>query len=264
MKLLKSTKGFTMVEMVVSMLIVSIILVFATSFLFTGQNLFDNTIKGNSSKLIGDNVINFVSERLKYASDIEVRNNSNVTNAKYQNVFSVNSNGYLGFKNPTFSDENVFGNEFYSKNSIKATVKVLENNCISITVIVFDVDKVSELYSTTNVIKLMNINVSGNSVEIVNSTIGTEIINPIISFNSRESIIDDNPIDETWNESTLHYNGYSYYIWLVKNKIYSYGGKYYKAKLSWLLLAYDHYGIDFPTPKDSGISQFFNEVSKPK
>ena len=59
MKLVKNKKGFTMVEIIVSMLIVSLILVFATSLFFAGERMFANAISGNTVKLAGDKVLDF-------------------------------------------------------------------------------------------------------------------------------------------------------------------------------------------------------------
>ena len=178
---IKNRKGFSLVEVIVSMLIVSIILTFATSFFFTGEKMFANSIKGNTSKMIGDNVLEFISEKLTYATNVEVLKDSNVSSAKYNNVFYMNSEKTIGFKTPISNKDNLYSTDYYNGYTIKLIVTVMPENCLKVTIKVMDND--NEQYSTYNVIKLINLKLQNNSVDINQALISQDIENPIISFN---------------------------------------------------------------------------------
>ncbi len=181
MKNIKNRKGFSLVEVIVSMLIVSIILTFATSFFFTGEKMFANSVKGNTSKMIGDNVLEFISEKLTYATNVEVLKNTNVSSAKYANVIYMNSEKTIAFKTSISNKENLYSKDYYNGNTIKLIVAVLPDNCIKVTIKVLDKDE--EQYSTYNVIKPINLKLQNNSVEINEAFISQDIENPVISFN---------------------------------------------------------------------------------
>ncbi len=182
MKPLKNDNGFSLVEVIASMLIVSIILAFAASFFFTGEKMFNNAIKGNTNKIMGDSVLNYYSDRLKFCSTLEIRNGGSVSNAKYTNVIWVSSANKIGFKTSAGSDANTYGDEFYGGNAVQIIVKPLADNCLSIQVRVMSADLSSELYSTSTVIKLLNMNIAKKSAELVGGATGTSFVNPVISF----------------------------------------------------------------------------------
>lgn len=187
MKVPRNKKGFTLVEVIVSLLVVSIILAFATSFFFVGEKLFSNSTKGNTRKMVGDNVLNFVSDRLKYSSKLEIRNNSSMTDAKYSNnILWLNSNKKLCFKTSGTDLGDIFGDSFYNQNSISVTVQVLPNYNLKVEVKVLDIDN-KEVYSTSSVIKLMNMDNTKTTVEIVGSSAGNNIVNPVISYENPDT-----------------------------------------------------------------------------
>ena len=122
-------------------------------------------------------------------------------------------------------------------------------------------DLSSELYSTSTVIKLLNMDITKKSAELVGGATGTSFVNPVISFDN--SLADSNETlfeDYIWNAKLLNYNGSSYSLKLEKDKVYSYAGKYYRANSnssvsgsSWVL----------PSPTDEKFGNHFTEVTKP-
>lgn len=269
MKLQKNYKGVTMVEVIVSMLIVAIIMVFASSFFFTSEKMFSNAISGNTNKMIGDNVLSFVSERLKYASTIEIAASGTVASNPYENFIWTNTDKRLGFETTEISKDNIFGNDFYNDNKIQVTTKVLDNNCLSIQVRVLSSNETDELYSTSNVIKLMNFNLAGSTI----GGVGTEIINPNIYYESLpieipEEIADDSSVVTpgggtpqnvtVWDESLFEKVGNSgkYKIKLDTNKIYSFNGVYYKSNSGKTV---NNLKSNTLTPLDSPLNNYFSE-----
>ncbi len=181
---LKSKKGFTLVEVIVSLLIVSIILAFATSFFFVGQKLFSNSIKNSNNKIVGDNVLSFLSEKLKYADKIQILNNSSVSSAKYTGIFYM-TNNMLGFDKASSKNNNIYGESYYNGNRLRVTVTVLDKTSMNISVSVISSSLTEVLYSTNNVIKILNLNLTSSEIEIDSSLINKPLINPIISFSSK-------------------------------------------------------------------------------
>lgn len=89
----KNQKGFTLIELIVTLAIFSIILVVAGNYLFFGNNLFVKTEVKNSEKYIGDNVFEYIQRRLTYASHVEVINPDKIRDPKYTNGIKINDNG---------------------------------------------------------------------------------------------------------------------------------------------------------------------------
>ena len=88
--------------------------------------MFANAISGNTVKLAGDNVLDFISERLKYAGRIEVINNGNYQNAKYSNVLWLNNEKKLSYKTSSDTKDNIFGDDFYDKNKLEIVVQPID------------------------------------------------------------------------------------------------------------------------------------------
>ena len=262
MKNIKNRKGFTLVEVIVSMLIVSIILTFATSFFFTGEKMFANSIKGNTSKLIGDNVLEFISDKLTYSTNVEVLKNADVSSAKYNNVIYMNSEKTIGFKTPISNKDNIYSTDYYNGYTIKLIVTVMPESCIKVTIKVMDKDE--EQYSTYNVIKLININLLNNSVEVNEALISKDIENPVISFeeSAGKTTPGEDKVTETptWNTEVLHYDGKSYQIKLEKNKIYIYNDRKFIAKDNANVSESNPDGITFPEPWNEKFSKHLIEI----
>ncbi len=263
MKKIKNRKGFSLVEVIVSMLIVSIILTFATSFLFTGEKMFANSIKGNTGKMIGDNVLEFISERLTYATNIEVIKSADLSSAKYKNIIYMNPEKTIGFKTPISNKENLYSTDYYNGNTIKLIVIVLPDNCMKVTVKVMD--KGEEQYSTYSVIKLMNLKLLNNSIDVDNAYISKEIESPIISFeeSAGKTTSGEDEITETstWNTVDLHYDGKSYQLKLERNKIYIYNGRKFKAKDNANVFDSNPDGLPFPEPWNEKFSKHLIEIT---
>ena len=264
----KNSKGFSLVEVIVSMLVVSIILTFATSFFFTGEKMFSNAIKGNTSKMVGDNVLDFITQTIKFASKIEIRNNSQIQDASYDNVLWINSDNRLGLKTEDINDFDIYGEDFYNKNKLELNVEALSDTSVFLQVKVISIDNPEEIYITSNTIKLVNLDMTKSSIEVVGSAIGETITNPVISFEKPlySSGDDSGEIPDgvyTWNEELLEYDGYSYSIKLEVGQIYYYQGKYYMATSNASRKEYNSRGLPFPEPWDSRFSRHLIEVPKP-
>lgn len=178
----KSYKGFTLAEVIVSLLVVTIILAFAVSFFFTGENLFRNTVKSSDDKQKGDAVLQYLSESVRYADSMEILQSQKSADAKYDNTIYLASSGHIALNTSTGNNDDVFGDYFYSHNIVSYSVKVLGADSVELCVIVKD-DKGEEQYKTSEVVKLLNMNVSKKAVEVDASLKNIQIDNAVISYN---------------------------------------------------------------------------------
>lgn len=196
MKVLRNKKGFTLVELIVTLAILSIVLVVAGNFLFFGNRMFSENANKHTDKFIGDSVYDFMRERLIYASHIQVLpQGAEEKDLKYKNVFGAGTEGtgYLLLnkdkKVPTNPNDNVYGEGFYSGNRIYYTVKVVSDTEFELMVHVLN-DKNEELYSTGAVIKNLNIPLATTGAKSIERANGIEMDsghrNPLISYEDGE------------------------------------------------------------------------------
>lgn len=238
--LLKNKKGFTLVELIVTLAIMSIILLVAGNYLFFGNRIFSESEVKNTEKSIGDDIYNFMQERLTYATKIEI-NASNDNKAKYNNVFKQEvGNLYFGKKNVN-SLENIYGDVYYRDYKINYKVSALASNekpdiydRLKLSVEVIDKNN-AVVYQTGSIIKCLNLQNQKKSIEIKGGIYNMEndFVNPIISY--EENISDDEIFlpTELWDQMDYTYKHLTAFLktqeiadlpegwfeyWKIKNK----------------------------------------------
>lgn len=177
-------KGFSLVELIVSLLVVGVILSFATVFFFTGENLFSNTVKASDSKAVGDGVLSFLTDSVRYSYDLQVLPSDKLSSSKFEKTIYSDS-GHIALKSSDEDNKDVFGDDFFSDYTVSYSVIVLNSDNIEINVRVVD-KKGEEKYSTSQAVKLINLNVNKKAVEIDQSLLGTETDNAVLSFNTEK------------------------------------------------------------------------------
>ncbi|CAK7014043.1 MAG: hypothetical protein EUB_01837 [Eubacterium sp.] len=201
---LKNRDGFTLVELIVTLAILSIVLVVAGNYLFFGNRFFSQNEVKNTDKFIGDSIYEFMREKLVYATEVEIINPSSSAEPKYDNVFKVETildknSGYLLFgekKNPS----NIYGSGYYRGNGISYTIKISDDNTTRLDLEVQVYNQNSEIvYKTGATVK--NINIDLNTVSQAEDHIivtGKEegkvehvYVNPVISFNEKKVVSND-------------------------------------------------------------------------
>ncbi|MEG0377271.1 MAG: prepilin-type N-terminal cleavage/methylation domain-containing protein, partial [Eubacterium sp.] len=65
---LKNNDGFTLVELIVTLSILSIVLVVAGNYLFFGNRMYTQSEVKNTEKSIGDNMYHYMQNELTYAT----------------------------------------------------------------------------------------------------------------------------------------------------------------------------------------------------
>lgn len=178
---MKNNRGFTLVEIIVACVIVSIAMAFAAGILLTSFNLTSRSAAANESKMIGDTVYNWISDRLTYASNLQILNGQDTTTAaKYSNTLRI-ENGKLLVKMEGGTEYSLYGNDFYGNTEIRMTVQALDSNKVRLAVEVLDGDTVC--YRTGSTIQILNIAVTGGSISGVT---GTELTDPKLIYSTTD------------------------------------------------------------------------------
>jgi prepilin-type N-terminal cleavage/methylation domain-containing protein len=74
----KARAGFTLIEMIVTLLIVGIAIAISVTFLTTGANFLNRTEANASDKAVAEKAVDFIKGRLLYASEVEVVKSSSL------------------------------------------------------------------------------------------------------------------------------------------------------------------------------------------
>lgn len=192
-------KGFTLVELIVTLSVFSICLVVAGNMLFFGNNMFAKTEVKNSEKYIGDNVYKYMNEIITYATKLEVIDAGvEPKTPKYSKVMYIGTtdntgNLVLGKRDSSkdsanlseYSADNIFSANYYGNYKVEIAVQVLDKVRLKLTVTVKLKGSNDVVYSTGAVIKNLNlVNSESQIAATTNSSTGSEVVytNPVISY----------------------------------------------------------------------------------
>lgn len=170
-------KGFTLVELIVTLVITVIVLAIAGGILLSSFQLFSANASANEAKMIGDTVSRYVSNQLTYAVDLQlIDENDTTTVPQYDSRMQI-FDGKLHVQTASLSDYNFFGDAFYLDNSVQMSVKAVRQNMVSVKIEVLKKGKV--IYQTESVINLLNIQLKNGSISGI---IGSELTNPDLVY----------------------------------------------------------------------------------
>lgn len=224
-----SKSGFTLVELIVTLGIMAIVMTVAGSMYFFGNRMYTTTEVKNTEKSIGDNVYQFMRDRLIYATKIEINNTEKKT-AKYNNVFAI-SDGHLYYGNKGLSKgikedlQDVYGNSYYSGYTVSYEAKAVKTKTIEATneplyanielTVKVENSGNTVVYETKSIIKCLNLENQEKNIEGITNTL---CVNPIISY---ETEISEDEIflpNELWERMNNTYQGLADYKQSNKTK----------------------------------------------
>lgn len=201
----KNNRGFTLVEIVVTLAIMSILLVIVGNFYFMGGRLFTNSEQQNSAKYIGDSSYQYMRNRLEYATAMQViEPGRSVNEGTYNQVFALEDKsegtGYLLAGERT-KQTNLFGADYYGNFTLDYIITIPKGNAaeFELKVNVYDVKgdlkytttsgDVTEADSAVAGIRCINLSEEKQGIEIVDkdgkAITGTEPViytNPGITY----------------------------------------------------------------------------------
>ena len=131
--------GFTLVEVIVTLIITVIVIAISSTLLITGTNMFARSAQRDIQQNIAETVLSFVSDQLLYAYHIDQKAHlttgvpeddyANANGAVLQVMMpdgSTRTGGYLHFRrdNDNQAPVNVFGSNFYGNYTITLNLDI--------------------------------------------------------------------------------------------------------------------------------------------
>lgn len=227
----KNTDGFTLVEIIVTLMILSIVIILSGSMFFSSSNMFQHTEKSNRAKLFGDEVFKLVTDDLKFATNIQIieddgRGSVADGGYKYQNVYRFNLGDEKNkvFKSTDFGKSgtynNIYGDGMYGDMQLRITVtpqyKERRQGVLSFTVDVLNKDG-DVSYTTGSDILVNTMYTRGSTFEYMEDSVkgdGDTYVNPVISYVQKSM----DPLEMTAKEVRKYYIGtYNELVKVKKN-----------------------------------------------
>jgi len=184
----KENKGFTLIEITVTLVILGIVLAVAGNVFFFGTRMYTQTEAKNAAKSIGDSAFKYCKRAFTYATEMDIVYSGGTAPTGLSNNIRINEAGHL-MKN----NSNVLGSsetDYYNGYSLSYSVKKQNNTILELTIKVSKNNE--ELYTKTETVKNVNLS-SGNHVI---ETSGSVSDNPTVYYNtaSQYDNANDNPL----------------------------------------------------------------------
>jgi len=185
-KLSNKKDGFTLVEVIVTLVITVIVVAVSSSLVITGTNIFARNVQRDIQTNIAETALTFVSDQLLYANrigDLSVNANGDIyealsaINASGAAIIHIKKNGLgdtrgeLFFRRAGDTQDplNIFGSNFYQGYEIgidyKITISSVTGPSLTLTVTVYRNNSAVTSRSTTKPL----LNYEGGAIEITNS-----------------------------------------------------------------------------------------------
>ncbi|MFR7592310.1 MAG: type II secretion system protein [Longibaculum sp.] len=158
-----NNKGFTLVEIIVSIAIFVAVLAVLGSVLISGFKYFYETSSTDLNKRSVDELQSYIRGELIYATDVSIQD-TKPEGDWYS--FTIDDKGHLKHyeekQGQEANDLHVFdNNSFYNNNLLELHVKAYQNNRLDIKLTMYDSKE--ELYTTRDTLELLNLNEIGFS-----------------------------------------------------------------------------------------------------
>lgn len=179
MKQIHNKKGVTLIELLVSLLILSIIATIAASLIFSSTSIYEKGSQSNLDKLVADEIYKELSGNLLYATKLTVAQSEAEKPKPAEGSFSAYSvrDGRL-----YLDGKDLFGEEFYHGRTLSIQVKAYDKSKLSIQILLLD-PKGEQAYQTGSTITILNIQLTGNTIK---GKVGTLQEDPILYFSKDE------------------------------------------------------------------------------
>ena len=155
-------KGFTLIEIIVSIMIASIGMVIATTIILNSMGYFNKTTVADHDKQAVDGIKDYVQDELMYATEIRVVSSSNAPEGEWYWLYIKDGRLYRGDYTDESKETEVYGTDFYNRRTLKMTAKKFKVNRIDLSFAFLD-DKASTIYKTKTTIELLNTELKSDS-----------------------------------------------------------------------------------------------------
>jgi prepilin-type N-terminal cleavage/methylation domain-containing protein len=183
-------KGFTLVEIIVSIAIFSAVLAVLGSVMVSGFKYFYETSNTDLDKRSIDQLSSYVREQLLYATDVKIQNSK--PEGKWYSISVVDNK--LHHYDQDEIDLNAFNNDsYYNGHSFKMTVKAYENNRLDLSYSMLD--GTEALYTTRDTLELMNVTSIENAPFADEKIVGQDDLK--IYYKKDKTAINNGNVDDT-------------------------------------------------------------------
>ncbi len=154
---MKNLKGFTVVELIVSMVLLSVLITLATGIMMSSANMFQSQASANNKQAVANAVTDILSDRLSYAENVSMTPGKPI-NFVGECFYVSDGKMFLddisadGTKNLNFP---LYTDDFYGENSVQFAVRTHDECLADITVYVIDSE--GGEYVTSSTVKMLNI-----------------------------------------------------------------------------------------------------------
>lgn len=157
---MKNSKGFTLVELIVTLAISMVLLVSVSSVLMSSTNIANRTEAKADSELIAESLLDEIRSIANTANYIETFDDSDESSDSIiigNKLLEVNREGYPVFLEQEGSSEEftvekkIFDDKFYKDKTVKLSGTDVRENCVNLTIQVYLGDKM--MYEITSMIQ---------------------------------------------------------------------------------------------------------------
>ena len=130
-RLIRGKAGFTLVEMIVTLVIAIIVIGVSSSILISTTNIFGKTALRDMQQSVAETVLNFATDRILYAYDLKLTDENGALDASKAGkaILGINTYGQLLYIRAGDKDAekpiNVFGDNFYNNYRVSLSYKVV-------------------------------------------------------------------------------------------------------------------------------------------
>jgi prepilin-type N-terminal cleavage/methylation domain-containing protein len=181
-----NAKGLTLIEMTVTLLIVSVVIIFTSGILMSSFNGLTSTAVSNESKTIGDSMYNWLSEKIIYCTDLKIVTADAVNVPLEAEAVFVDADensftyGHLMYKKSGDSQFiDFYGHEFYNNSTAVMNVRGYDKYLVDLQIEIYDRDG-NKRYYTGSSMEVLNMRLADISIQ---DGSGSDIDMPLAAAN---------------------------------------------------------------------------------
>lgn len=217
---MKNKNGFTLIEIIVSIMIASIGMLIATTIILNSMGYFDKTVAADNDKQILDGIKNYIQNELMYASDVRIqstypeKSDGSVDEGNWHYLFIKDNKLYRDQDcDSDFTKSNkVYGDDYYNNRKVFVQTRGMGDYRIDLKFYITDRNGVDTSYrddyqyKTSSTIELLNFKayvLNKNGISYLKDVKNLQSLNNDSSFNGIKLFYKQEgmPIDTDSNES---------------------------------------------------------------